>query len=273
MRLSVSNIAWEPAELEAHLILLKDLGCDGVEIAPSCVWSEPVDISVEEIKGLRDMVFSHGLSIPAIHALLYTRPDLYLFGDGSMRRDTVKYLKELIRLAGSLSAGVLVYGSPASRRVGERPYAECYALAVDSFRELGKEASLYDTVFCIEPLAPSESDFICSADEGHAFVQDIGHPNIGLHLDARAMVDAGEDFGLVFGKYGNDIKHFHVGDKGLAPPGHTGFDHAEIGACLSRSAYTGFVSIEMKRGFGNSMDVVKTAVKYVREKYFPKGES
>lgn len=267
IKLSVSNIAWEQQELVDHLRLLKDLGCDGVEIAPSCVWKEPVLAKDDEIQTLKKLISRYNLIIPAFHALLFTRPDLYFFGEELSRRQTISYLKELIKLAGKLSVGVLIYGSPASRKVGDKSYDKCYEIAVESFYELGNESELYDTTFCIEPLSLNESDFITTADEGYRLVRDVNHPHFGLHLDAKAMINAGEDFESVFQKYGNILMHFHVGDPGLAPPGHTGVDHALIGRALSNTAYDGFVSIEMKRGFGNSKEVVRKAVQYVREKY------
>lgn len=267
MKISVSNIAWLNNELEEHLLLLENLCCDGVEIAPSCIWREPLDAPPSEIDSLKEMVSKYRLSIPALHALLFTRPDLHLFKDKSVRDETISYLKGLIKLAGKLSAKVLVYGSPKSRMTGGRPYEECYAIAVDAFRRLAKEASSYDTCFCIEPLGPSECDFINSAAEGSALVKDVGDPYFGLHLDAKAMIDSKEDFEKVFDRHGSSLKHFHVGDPGLTPPGHTGVDHSRIGKYLSRSPYAGYVSIEMRRGFGDTEDVVKEAVAYVRRTY------
>lgn len=267
MKISVSNIAWENKELEKHLSLLKELGCEGVDIAPSCVWREPVDVSRDEIQNFKKIVNKYGLEIPAFHALLFTRTDLYLFGDRSIRNETILYLKQLIRIAGELSVKILVYGSPKSRMVGDKKYSDCYAIAVNVFSELAKTAAIYDICLCIEPLDNSYVDFINTADEGSRLVHDVNSPNFGLNLDVRAMIDAKEDFETVFNKYAPIFKHFHVGDPGLAPPGYTGLEHSEIGQALFNSSYQGFVSIEMKRGFGDTKEVVKKAVAYVREKY------
>jgi sugar phosphate isomerase/epimerase len=40
------------------------------------------------------------------------------------------------------------------------------------------------------------------------------------------------------------LKHFHISDPGLAPPGFTGLDYSVIGKALSGSLYDGLVSIE-----------------------------
>jgi sugar phosphate isomerase/epimerase len=268
IRLSVSNIAWQPDELEDHLKLLMELGCDGVEIAPSCIWKEPAHVSLHEMEELKTLISKYNLVIPAFHALLYTRPELCFFAEDSLRQQTVSYLKKLIGLAGMLSVKVLIYGSPASRKVGDKDYERCYEIAIGVFRELGIEAERNDVVFCIEPLGPSENDFIVTADEGNQLVSDVGSKHFGLHLDIKAMVESGEDFEAVFQKYGRMLKHIHVGDPGLAPPGSTGLDHSLIGKALSGSLYDGFASIEMRRGFGNTKDVIRDAVSYVRKNYF-----
>jgi|ETNmetMinimDraft_16_1059900.scaffolds.fasta_scaffold25747_2 sugar phosphate isomerase/epimerase len=268
IRLSVSNIAWQQNELEDHLKLLMELGCDGVEIAPSCIWKEPANVSNDEIESLKELISKYNLVVPAFHALLFTRPDLCFFAEDSIRQQAVSYLKKLIRLAGMLSVKVLVYGSPASRKVAEKQYDKCYDIAIDVFRELGIEAERNDVFFCIEPLGPSENDFILTADEGNQLVSDVGSKHFGLHLDSKAMVEAGEDFKSVFQRYGAMLKHFHVSEPGLAPPGTSGLDHSLIGKALSRSLYDGFVSIEMKMGFGNTKDVIRDSVAYVRKSYF-----
>ena len=268
MKLSVSNIAWEQNELEEHLNLLKYLGCEGVEIAPSCIWKEPVNAGRSEIEDINKLISKYGLVVSAFHALLFTRPDLYLFGDETIRMQTATYLKELIQLAGKLSVPVLVYGSPASRKVSDKPYAKCYEIAVEAFRELGKEAKMHDTYFCIEPLGSTDSDFIHTADEAFGLIKDVGESHFGLHLDSKAMIEMNEDFESVFKKYASILRHFHVSEPGLSPPGASGFDHSSIGIELAKSSYNGFVSIEMKKGFGESGEVIKKAVSYVRKKYF-----
>jgi sugar phosphate isomerase/epimerase len=268
VRLSVSNIAWQQNELEDHLKLLVELGCDGIELAPSCIWKEPVQVSDDEVEGLKELILRYNLVIPAFHALLFTRPDLYIFGKESIRQQAVIYLKKLIRLAGMLSVKVLVYGSPASRRVAEKSYDRCYEIALGVFKELGVEAERHNVIFCIEPLGPSENDFIQTAEDGYQIVRDVDNPHFGLHLDVKAMIDNGEDFDAVFQRYGAMLRHFHVSDPGLAPPGSTSLDHSLIGKALSCSLYDGFVSIEMRRGFGDTKKIIRDAVAYVRKSYF-----
>ena len=268
MKLAVSNIAWDNAELPAHLVLLKALGCDGVELAPSCIWNEPVDATPDERADLKRLIADVGLDVVGFHALFYTRPDLQLFRDADSCRATIDYLRRLIRLCGDLGGGVLVCGSPKNRVRHGRPQTECLSWAADGFRSAAVDAANAGVRLAIEPLPTKETEFIVSGDEGMELVDLVGHPNFGLHLDAKAMIEEGEDIECLLSKYGRRICHFHVGDPGLAPPGSTGLDHAPIGRALNRAGYTGYVSIEMRHGFGPTVDVITRSVNYVRACYF-----
>jgi len=268
VKISVSNIAWENKELEEHLSLLKELGCDGVEIAPSCIWAEPVDTSHKDITELKKLISSYGLEIPAFHALLFTRPDLYLFGERTARDQAIEYLKKMIRLAGDLSVKALVFGSPKSRDIRNKSFDECYKIAVDVFAQLADQASEHDTCLCIEPLSKDTSNFINTSDQGNRLVEDVGRNGFGLHLDSSAMAAGDEDFEGVFSRLGGTLRHFHVNDHKLTPPGSSGsIDHSRIGSALSKSDYRGFISVEMRRGFGPSIEVIKKAVSFVTDNY------
>lgn len=98
-------------------------------------------------------------------------------------------------------------------------------------------------------------------------VRRTAHPNFRLHLDAKAMLEAGEDYATAIGRNISDLCHFHVNDPGLTPPGSTGMDHEPIGRALRENGYTGCVSIEMLSGRCPSRDVIRRSVEFVRRWY------
>ena len=140
-------------------------------------------------------------------------------------------------------------------------------IAAEFFYSSALEAQEHDVVICIEPLGKDEADFISCSSEGLELVNKVDHPNFGLHLDVKAMISIKEDFTQAFVKCASVLQHIHVGDPGLAPPGHTGFNHAIVGDSLRKSGYDKYVSIEMRRGFGPSRDVVTQSVGYVQKCY------
>lgn len=267
MKIAVSNIAWDNRYLAEHLALLKDLGCDGVELAPSCIWPEPVFATAADRIALRDTIKRSGLELVGFHALLFTRPDLQLFADRSSCSLTIDYLARLAELCADLDGGLLVLGSPRNRVLHGRRYDECMKWATDAFRTLAEACAPRGAIFCIEPLGPDETEFIKSAREGAELVERVSHPNFRLHLDAKALIGTGENLEHALADYGELLRHFHVGDPGLAPPGATGADHAPFGKALRRYGYRGYVSIEMRRGHRDSRDAVRESVDYVRRNY------
>ena len=181
-----------------------------------------------------------------------------------------KYLFKLIDLADDLNCPVMVFGSPQSRQVGRKDYETCFRIAVDFFSDIGEKAKSRGVFFCIEPLGASDNcDFITTADEACELLERVDSEHFSLHLDAKAMMDAREDYQKVFDDHGAILKHFHVGDPGLKPPGTVTDEHVKIGDALKRSTYDGYISIEMKRGFGPSQEVIKQSVEYVKECYGP----
>lgn len=267
MKLAVSNIAWDNSKLSEHLALLHDSGCEGVELAPSCIWQEPIEAPASDRARIKALVRASGLELTGFHALLFTRPDLQLFQDRAGLDQTAGYLIELAQLCCDLEGTVLILGSPRNRVRHGRDYGECLDWGVDAFSRIATACEPLGVTLCIEPLGPDETEFVMSAREGAALVRRVNHPNFRLHLDAKALLSTGENLGCVLEEHGKLLRHFHVGDPGLAPPGSTGADHAPFGQALRRANYQHYVSIEMRRGHGDSREVVSRSIAYVTQHY------
>jgi sugar phosphate isomerase/epimerase len=267
VKLAVSNIAWDNQELDAHLSLLEQLGCHGVEIAPSCIWPEPVDISQNQRQAFRDKIQKYHLELVGLHALLYTRPDLEILGTPESNRKTREYITKNFELCRDLGGKVLVFGSPPARRLNGKSYDEAFPIAVQFFKELGRRAGEYNVCLCIEPLSYLETEFIQNSEEGARLVREVNQPHFQLLLDAKAMVEANEDIHSAIGRNRDILRHFHVNDSALSPPGSKGFDHRPLGNALSVIGYDGYVSIEMRRNFGPTKDVIRKSVEFVRNNY------
>jgi len=268
MKLAASNIAWGSRDFERFLALLKHLGCDGVEVAPSLIWEEPIKSTGRERALIRNTTSAAGLTLVGLHSLYYTRPDLLLLGDRTSRMRLSDYTKELMSLCAELGGSTLVFGSPKNRRRGEMLMAEAVDTACDFFAAVSETAEKCGVFLCIEPLGAEESDFINSSEQAMTIVYRVNHPHICLHADAKAIISSHEDYQRTLREYSPYLKHFHVGDPGLAPPGSTGADHSGLGSALRASGYYGFVSIEMRSDFGAPETVIEHSIKYVRECYF-----
>ncbi len=269
IKLAVSNVCWYSKEIDNFLKLLISFNCQGIELAASMLWGEPVDSSKEERLELKKKIDDVGLSLTGLQSLLYTRRDLLLFKNEITRQKTLDYLIKLMDLCFDLGGEVLVFGSPRNRSMGELPYDKAYTIAVDFFCKVGKEAGARNLFFCIEPLGKTEVDFINTVAEAERLIKDTGNlKGLGLHIDVKSLIDENEvSMPYLTDSFGR-AKHVHLNDPCLMPPGSTGYDHTQIRNKMEGSGYSRFVSIEMRRQEPNVEDAVKKAIEYVKKIYF-----
>ena len=98
MKISVSNIAWynDPKKINSFFEFISNLGCNGVELAPSAIWSEPIDSSKQDRDNLKKKIRNFNLNFLGFHSLLYSKPKLKFFENSLIRKETKRYLFNLI---------------------------------------------------------------------------------------------------------------------------------------------------------------------------------
>ena len=267
MKITISNIAWENNKLSEYLKFIKNLGCYGIELAPSTIWPEPINSSLEERKKFKGLVEDLGLKIVGFHALLFSRPDLQLFKTSETREKTIKYLFQMIKLCSDLGGTQLVFGSPKNRTLHNRKYFECLSQAKEDFFKLAEFAKKFNIFFCIEPLGKDETEFIQSIEEGGNIVNDINHPHFRLHIDTKAIFATKENPEEKIFKFKNLIQHIHIGDTNLKEPGSVNKGHSQIGNALKKINYSNFLSIEMRKPEKNIKEVISRSINFVKKNY------
>lgn len=269
MKLAVSNVAWYTKEIDGFLRFIKGIGCQGIELAPSMLWDEPINASLRERLELRKKIEDSGLKLVGLQALLYAHRDFLIFKDDLMRQKIIDYFNKLMDFCVDLGGELLVFGSPGNRNINNVPAEMAYAIAVDFFRKVGQEAGERGIFFCIEPLGKKETDFINTVAEAEKLISDVGNPKgFGLHIDVKGIIDEDEVDAPYLTQSFSHAKHIHLNDPGLTPPGSTGYDHRRVRARMEGSNYARFVSIEMKRQDLNVENAIHSAVEYVKKVYF-----
>jgi len=246
MKICISNLAWKPEEEKEVFKLLKSEGTGGIEIAPGKVFAEPANAATKEVEKYKKITGDAGLKIVAFQAFLFGHPELQMFKSEAVREELKKYIVEIIKLAKTLGAGVLVYGAPKSRDRGELSTSQAMNIAIPFFKEVGEIALKNGTVFCIEP-NPEEygCNFIINSKEGAELVDAVNSKGFGLHLDTAGMYLASEDAESALIKNIKLLKHFHVSEPNLANLNSPKIDHEKIGRTLNKLEYNNWVSIEM----------------------------
>ena len=246
MKYSVSNIALPAYHHEDELLKLRELGLVGLEIAPSRAWKDTWHgLSNSDVEAYRGQIHRAELSVVGFHSLIFDHPELGLFKDPDIRRDTLHFMAHLSGICRDLGGKTLIYGS--GRRRGSLSLQSANEEALKFFIDLIPLIEAHDPCFCFEPLGPNDSDFINSVNDSLRLVEQINHPSLRMQLDAKALMENGEEELKSFIAAKPYLVHFHANEPKLEVLGSSGLvNHAALGKYLKQVGYTGYVSIEQR---------------------------
>jgi sugar phosphate isomerase/epimerase len=247
VRLAISNIAWDARNAESVLAFLADTPIQGVEIAPTKLWPDWVGASTLAAVEVRRIHNERGLAIPSIQSLLFGKAELKVFGPPETRAALLDHIEMTASVGAALGATVLVFGSPRNRDPGDLDPSAAHGAALDFFRSVGDRCARHGVRLCIEP-NPKVYDcrFITSWREAAAFVDELDHPGVGLHLDTACIALEGDDVVEAIRGCAGRIAHFHISEPQLGDFAEPKLDHASYGAALRTIGYEGWASIEMR---------------------------
>lgn len=267
MKLSISNIAWEPSEDKEVFELIQKYGFSGIELAPPKLFKDLSNVSDEEINDYLEYMKPYNFKFPAMQSLLFGKAELKIFDES--RNDTLVYLKKIIDLAQKLDVKVLVFGSPKNRFVGDIEKNEAYTIAIDFFKELGEYAYSKDRCFCIEPNAKEYGcDFITNTDEAIQLVKDVNSKGFRLHIDSAVMSMNRENIKESLLEALPYTEHFHISEPFLELITINKTNHEEFAATLKSLNYDKWVSIEMKNNLLTSnVEAVKNSLECIKNIY------
>lgn len=251
----------------AHVCrLAADAGYDGVEIAPFTISDSVEDVHADGRKELRATAAEHGLEIVGLHWLLARPKGLHLNSpDPAVRARTVEYLEAEIGFCADLGGTRMILGSPKQRNVPEgQTYGEVWDRSVAAFRELALHASGRGVCLCIEPLAPGETDFICTAAEARRLVEAVDRPAFRMMLDVKAMSAEEGPIPDIIRRSAPYLEHFHANDANLQGPGFGATDFVPIAEALREIGYDGFVSVEVFDFSAGPERIARESLEYLR---------
>ncbi|MGL4464744.1 MAG: sugar phosphate isomerase/epimerase family protein [Planctomycetia bacterium] len=222
-------------------------GYTGLEIAPFTLAPLATDVSAETRRVLRKTAEDAGLRIIGLHWLLAKTTGFHLnTPDDAVRAKTAAYFGDLARLCADLGGDLMVLGSPPARKIlpGVTP-AAAMNYAADTLRRAAPAFKETGVKLCIEPLAPTETDFLQTAAEGAALMRLVDHPSVVLHLDVKAMSSEASSISEIIKTHAAHTGHFHANDPNLRGPGMGAVEFRPIFQALKEVSYDGWVSVEV----------------------------
>jgi sugar phosphate isomerase/epimerase len=247
-KFGICNELFEDMEFARVCRLVKELGYDGLEIAPFTLAALITDLSAARRRELRAMVDDAGLEAIGLHWLLAKTEGLYLTSpEAAVRRATGEYLVALAEATADLGGSLMVLGSPKQRSLLPGvSYEQALAYAAEVFDRIMPAIGAVGVDLCFEPLAPNDTDFVNTCEQATELVRQVGHPHFKLHMDVKAQSsERDKTVPELIRKYAKDAGHFHAQDVNLRGPGMGQVDFVPIMQALVDSGYNGWVSVEV----------------------------
>jgi sugar phosphate isomerase/epimerase len=266
MKYAICNETFEDWDHGRVCKFVAEVGYTGLEIAPFTLAPRVTDVSADRRHELRRQAEECGLTIPALHWLLAKTEGLQLTSDdAAVRQRTADYLVELARCCRDLGGDLLVFGSPAQRRIpAGATRARATDNAVDTFNRAKSGIADCGVRLCLEPLAPAEADFINTAAEAVDILDRVDHPNFVLHLDVKAMSSEAEPVPQTIRTHAARTGHFHANDPNKRGPGFGDVDFVPIFRALADSGYSGWVSVEVFDYKPDPETIARDSLSYMR---------
>lgn len=216
------------------------LGYDGVEI----ISTNPAELDRE---GIKSQIYSLGLQVSAVASggMGFAAGLTLLNPDPEIAALAYQRLLALIDFAHFLEADVVTIGTFRGRAVGDR--ASSLQKLSEILRSAGDVAAAKGVRLAIEPLNRFEGDLLHTVSETLAFLEQVGHPALGLLIDTFHVNIEESSYtqpyrqALAAGR----LFYAHLGDNNRRPPGQGLIDFKAILATLCEGDYQGWLSAEL----------------------------
>ncbi len=274
MRLATCSEPWREQPVEEVFAIAAGLGFEGVELAPFTIADHVADIPAARRRQIVRAAKDAGVAVVGLHWLFVSPKGLHLTTpDAAVRRRSAEYLQHLADFCADVGGQVMTFGSPKQRDI-EPPttFAEGWARARDVYAACAEALAARGVTLCIEALTPADTNFINTVEEAARLADEIGHPNIDIMLDCRAMSAMPDGVAGAIRRFGGRAKHFHANEasgKGVGMPAGPGepplIDYSAAMRALAESGYDGWVSVEPFDYQPDPTTVAQTALRTLRE--------
>ncbi|MBM4339072.1 MAG: sugar phosphate isomerase/epimerase [Deltaproteobacteria bacterium] len=268
MKISICNELFQGWPIERVFEYAARLGYDGMEIAPFTLADSVTEISTKRRNAIRRAAADNGIEIVGLHWLLVKPEGLYInHPDEFIRIQTQEYIEALIHFCADIGGQVLIHGSPHQRTINEGWDAKAaWEYAKETFRVSLKAARQRNVIYCIEPLAPPQTNFINTIDEAIRFVREVRHPNFKMVFDCRSASASEKSLtnALIRTLDSGYLRHVHVNDANGYGPGFGKTKFTPILKTLLKNNYKGYLSVEVFNFDPDPQTIASRSIGYLK---------
>ncbi|MEC7883381.1 MAG: sugar phosphate isomerase/epimerase family protein [Verrucomicrobiota bacterium] len=267
MKLGICNEIFEGWAIDDSIRFVAETGYDAIEIAPFTLAQYVTEVSNVERERIRNLAIESEIEISAIHWVLIKTEGLYMtHTDSVIRNNTSDYFCELVKFCSDLGAKKIVVGSPKLRNLLPGvSFEQAWSLAIKTFTPSIKLAEDIGVTICFEPLAPSETDFINTAEQAVEFVKECESDAFKIILDVKAMSSEAKSIPDIIRSSHPYFDYFHCNDSNLKGPGFGDVDFLPIFRALKEVDYDGFASVEVFDFEEGPEMIAKDSLRYMKD--------
>ncbi|MEJ1975960.1 MAG: sugar phosphate isomerase/epimerase family protein [Acetobacteraceae bacterium] len=246
MRIALCNEVVRDLPFERQCALAASLGYDGLEVAPFTLGADPHLLPASRRAALRRVAAESGVVLTGLHWLLMSPAGLSITDLDAAPR-TRDVIERLLGLCADLGGTYVVHGSPAQRRLPPQGAAEARRLATDTLAHAARAAAQAGIVYCLEPLAPPEANFVTSIAEAAEVVQAVGSPALRTMIDTCAAgLGEAETPEALIARWmpASLLAHVHLNDPNKRGPGQGAMRFGPILSALREQGYAGWIGVE-----------------------------
>ena len=274
MKFGICNEIFQNWKLEDAMRYAKQAGYDCIELAPFTLLPGDAGKYVTALpaaarREIRETAARAGLAIAGIHWVLVQADGLHLtHPDAAVRARTADYFIALADFCADVGGRTIVVGSPKQRSLlAGVSHAQAWEWATEVFHPAVARAAERGVTLCLEPLAPSETNFINTAAEALAFARQFRSPAMSVVLDVKAMSSEAKPIPQLIRESRGNFSHFHANDANLKGPGFGDVDFKPIAAALREVGYDGVVSVEVFQFDEGAEAITTKSLEYLRKTF------
>lgn len=210
--------------------------------AVELISTNPESLDVAQIA---TQIADHGLSTCALGtgALAGIRGLRLVSGDSGIEYQAMESAKAMLDMAAAIGAPIVTIGSFRGSVISGTPDGS-HRLA-ESLSVLCDRAASRGLRLAIEPLNRYEADYLNTAMECVAFIQEHALPHAGVLIDTFHMNIEEAAVNRLAHPVAALLVHVHIGDSNRLHPGAGHFNFRGFLAELQRVGYSGFLSAEL----------------------------
>lgn len=269
MRFAICNEIFKDWPFDRACAFAKEAGYEAIEVAPFTVSPLVTDIPAGKRQEMRTAARNAGIAISGIHwVLAYTEGFYVTHPDPAVRDRTRDYLSAAIDFCADLGGKFMIFGSPKRRDLLPGVSAEDGAkYCLDSFSTAITRAEQAGITICLEPLAPSETNFLNTAAATAALAAQANSRAFQIMLDVKAMCSEAKPIPQIIRESAGKFAYFHANDANLKGPGFGDVDFKPIAAALREVGYAGHVSVEVFKFEEGPEVIARESRRYLRETF------